>query len=50
VERPKVKSEGEMFSRAGLAGLIMEVIVYLATDNCSDQNRYSKNDHDRTAG
>jgi len=24
VESPKVKSEGEMFSRAGLAGLIME--------------------------
>jgi hypothetical protein len=23
VDRPKVRSEGEMFSRAGLAGLIM---------------------------
>ena len=34
VDSPKVKSDGEMFSRAGLDGFIMGVIVYLSTDNC----------------
>lgn len=33
VERPKVRSEGEMFSRAGVAGFLMWLIV----PNCPDK-------------